>query len=87
MRQMPTKERIDVSCLVRVATDAGNTLHPKVKRLHRKSGLFEEWHDEAAQTAIDVETDLVLGRELAKRDNVVLAPVREVHSRTNELQF
>ena len=71
--------------LVSVATDAGDPLDPEVEWLHRKSGFLQEWHDEAAQTAVDVQAELVLGRKLAKRDNVILAPVWEVYSGTNEL--
>ena len=71
--------------LVSVATDASDPLDPEVERLNRKSSFLEEWHDEAAQTAVDVQADLVLGRELAERDNVILAAVRKVDCGTNEL--
>ena len=71
--------------LVRVTADASDPFDSEVEWLYRESGFLEEWHDEAAQTAVDVQAELVLRRELAKRDNVILAPVWEVYSGTNEL--
>ena len=71
--------------LVSIATNAGDPLDPEVEWLYGESGFLKEWHYEAAQTAVDMQAELVLGRKLAKRDNVILAPVWEVYSGTNEL--
>ena len=70
---------------MRVATNSGHTLYPKVERLRRVACCLEEWHDETAQAAIDVKSDVVLGGELAKRYNIVLASVWEIDGRSYEL--
>ena len=71
---------------MRVAADSGDTLYPEVKRFNRESGLFEEGHDEAAETAIDVQTDVVLLSQLSESDDVVLVAVWEVDTRTSQLR-
>ena len=62
-----------------IAADTGDTLDSEVERPHGEPGLLQERHDEAAQAAVDVQADAVPRRELAQRDDVVLAAVREVN--------
>ena len=69
-----------------IAADTGDTLDSEVERPHGEPGLLQERHDEAAQAAVDVQADLVLGRELGEPDDIVLAPIREVHRGANELR-
>ena len=69
-----------------VATDAGDTLYPEVERTDGETGFLQERHDEAAQAAVYVHADLVLVRKLCECDNVVLAPIREVHCRAHKLR-
>ena len=68
-----------------VAAYAGHALHPEVEGLDGEPGLFKEWHDEASEAAVDVQTNLVLGSELSERDDIILVAVREVYCGTNEL--
>lgn len=68
-----------------VATNAGNTPDSEVKGFHRETGFPKEGHYEAAQTAVDMQADLVLVCKLAESYNVILAPIGEVDCRANEL--
>lgn len=77
---------MDATHLVRVAANSGDALDPEVERLRWVTGCLEERHDEAAKAAVDVKSDAVLGREFAKSDDVVLASVREIDSRSYELK-
>ena len=69
-----------------VAADGGDALDPEIKRCDWETCLLEEGHDEAAQAAVDVQADVVLGSKLAERDDIVLAPIGEVDGGANELQ-
>ena len=69
-----------------IAADTGDTLDSEVERPYGEPGLLQERHDEAAQAAVDVQADVVLGSKLAERDNIVLAPIGEVDGGANELQ-
>lgn len=68
-----------------IAADGGNTLDSEVKWLDGEPSLLKEGHDEAAEAAVDVEANAVLLRELAKRNYVILAAVREVDGRADDL--
>ena len=68
-----------------ITTDTRNTLNAEVEGLDREASLLDEWHNEAAQAAVDMQTDLVLVRELAKGNDIVLAAIREVDCRANKL--
>ena len=68
-----------------VAAYASYALHPEVEGPDGEPGFFKEWHDKAAETAVNVQANLVLGGELPERDNVILVAVREVYCGTNEL--
>ena len=68
-----------------IAADTGDTLDSEVERPYGEPGLLQERHDEAAQAAVDMQTDLVLVRELAKGNDIVLAAIREVDRRANKL--
>ena len=65
--------------LVCVAADRSDSLNSEVKGLHWEASRLQEWHDEAAEAAIDVQTDVVLLSQLAQGDDVVLAAVWEVY--------
>jgi hypothetical protein len=71
--------------LVGIAADARHTLNTEVEGLDREPSLLEERHDEAPEAAVDVQTNVLFLRKLAESDNVVLAPVREVHGGTDNL--
>lgn len=74
-----------------ITADARHTLHPKIERRKlvlailaiRQPGLLEVRHDEAAEATVNVETNLVGGRQLAEGDDIVLIPVRKIHSRSD----
>lgn len=68
-----------------VAANGGNTLDSEVKWLDGKPGLLKEGHDEAAEAAVDMEANVVLLRELAEGNYVILATVREVDGRADDL--
>ena len=68
-----------------ITTDTRDALDTKVEGFDREAGFLNERHDEAAQAAVDVKTDLVLVRELAKGNDIVLAAIREVDRRANKL--
>ena len=68
-----------------IAAYAGHALHPEIEGLDGEPSLLKEWHDEASETTIDVQADLVLGSELSKCDDVVLVAIREVDRGANEL--
>ncbi len=61
-----------------VAADGGDALDSKVKRLGVEPGLLEEGHNETAEAAVDVQSDVLALRELTERDDVVLAAVGEI---------
>lgn len=65
--------------LVRVAADGSDAVDSEVKWLNREACGLKEGHNEAAEAAINMETDVVLLRELAQRDDIVLAAIREVN--------
>ena len=71
--------------LVSIATDTCDTLDGKVEGLNREASLLNERHDEATQATIDVQADLVLVREFAECNDVVLAAIGEVDGGANEL--
>lgn len=72
--------------LVRVAADARHARHAEVEGLHRpETGLLDERHDEAAQAAVDVQTNVILLSERAECGDVVLVAVGEVDGRADEL--
>jgi hypothetical protein len=73
--------------LVRVTADASDPLDAEVERSGWEAGLLKEGHDERAEAAINVQTDVVLLRKLTKRDDVVLAAVGEVHCRADDLRM
>ena len=70
---------------MRVATDRRNALDPKVKGFYRESSLFQEGHDEATQTAIDMQANFVLCSELAQLRDIILASIREIDCGSNNL--
>ena len=65
--------------LVRVATDRRHALYPEIESLDREAGGVEEGHDEAAQTAVDVQADLVLLGQLSESDDIVLTAIWEIN--------
>lgn len=70
-----------------IAADARHAFQPKVERCQSvfsvlvtlgQAGRFEEWDDEASQTAIDMKTNLMLQSELGEHRDVILRAVRVV---------
>lgn len=53
-----------VTYLVRVTTDRRDPLYPEIEPLDRETGRLKEGHDKAAQTAVNVQTNLVLCSKL-----------------------
>jgi hypothetical protein len=72
--------------LMSITADARDSIDAEVKRCDWEPCLLEEGHDEAAEAAVDVQPDVALLRELAERDDVVLAPVGEVHCGADDLE-
>lgn len=70
---------------MRVAANGSDTLNPEVKRLYREACRLEEGHDEAAEAAVDVQTDIALLGQFSKCNNIVLAAVWEVNGGTYKL--
>ena len=68
-----------------VAADGGDALDPEIKRCDWETCLLEEGHDEAAQAAVHVQTDAMLGGKLTQCNDVVLAAIREVNCRAYDL--
>ena len=85
-RQRGARQRRKAAHLVCVAADRSDALDPEVERRRREPGSLEEGHDEAAQAAVDVQTDAVLRCELPENDDVVLASVWEIYRRSYELK-
>lgn len=71
---------------MRIAANCSHALHTEVEWLNGESSLLKEWHDEASKAAIDMKTDVVLLRKLAQSNNIVLAAIREVDSRADDLE-
>lgn len=72
--------------LVGVTADRGDTVHSEVESLDREAVVLKERHDKAAQTAINVQPDVVLLCKLAQCDNVILATIREIDCRPYDLE-
>jgi hypothetical protein len=71
---------------VGIAADARDPINAEVKRRDWKPSLLEEGHDEAAKATVDVQPDVALLRELAERDDVILASIGEVHCGADDLK-
>jgi hypothetical protein len=65
--------------LVCIAANARNTLHTEIEGLSREAGFLEERHDERAETAVHMQTDVTPLGELTKCRDVVLTSIGEVH--------
>ena len=68
-----------------VAADCSDALDPEVEGLCWEPGGLKEGHDEAAQAAVHVQTDAMLGGKLTQCNDVVLAAIREVNCRAYDL--
>jgi hypothetical protein len=79
--------------LVRITADARDASYPEVKRRERilptfsisQTGLLEIRHDKAAETAIDVKTNIVRDSQGTEGYYVVLVAVWEVDGGAYEL--
>lgn len=67
-----------ITHFVCITADGCNAFNPEVKRFDWKAGLLKERHDEAAQAAIDMKSDIVLLRQLAQCDDIVLTAIWEI---------
>ncbi len=54
MRILPARSGEYETHLVGIAADTGDTFDGEIEGPHGEPGLFQERHDEAAQTAVDV---------------------------------
>lgn len=63
---------------MRVAANRRNTFDSEIEWLDGKASRFKERHDEAAQAAINVQTNVVFLGKLAQCYDIVLTPVREI---------
>lgn len=70
-----------------ITTNGGDTIHPEVERLRRKSGHLQEGHDEAPETAIHVEANVVSSGKSSETDDIILAAVGEIDRRTYDLSI
>lgn len=69
-----------------IAADSSNALDPEVERLRGESGCLQEGHDEAAQTAVHMQSDMVLCCQFSQCDDVILTAVREIDRRAYNLR-
>lgn len=46
-----------------ITADRSDALKPEIEGINQKSCPFKEWHNEAAQAAINMQTNLVLLRQ------------------------
>lgn len=62
-----------------IATNTSHSWDSKIERINAftEPGLFEEWHNERTQAAVDVKTDVISFRESTKFGDGVLLPVSE----------
>lgn len=67
-----------------VTTDRSDTVNGEIKVWQTSILLLQERHQEASETAIDVEPDLVLLGQLTEVKDRVDRSVREVGSGTDE---
>lgn len=63
---------------MRVAANRRNTFDSEIEWLDGEASRFKERHDEAAQAAINVQTNVIFLGKLAQRYDVILASVREI---------
>lgn len=74
-----------VQHLMRITADTRHTRHTEIEWSGGEACLLQKRHDEAAQAAVDMESDAFLHRKLAESDNIVLSAIREVYCRANQL--
>ena len=73
------------SVLVVVARDGGDSLDAEVEVRKLGAVLLREGDDEAAEAAVDVQSDLVLERDLGERRDRVNGSVRELRAAADNL--
>ena len=69
-----------------IATDCCDAFHSKIERLRRETSLLQERHNEAPETAIHMEADVVSLGKLSKADNIILTAVWEVDGGARDLE-
>ena len=69
-----------------ITTDCRDTFHSKIERLRRETSLLQERHNEAPETAIHMEADVVFLGEPSKANDIVLTAVWEVDGRARDLE-
>jgi hypothetical protein len=70
---------------VSITTDSGNTVHPEVEGLRRKSCPLQERHNETPETAVHVEANIISLGKSSKTNNIILAAIGEIDSGTHNL--
>jgi hypothetical protein len=68
-----------------ITTNSGNTVHPEIEGLRRKSCSLQEWHNEASETAVHMEANVVSLGKSSKTDHIILATIGEIDSGTHNL--
>lgn len=68
-----------------VAADRSNAVNSEVEGRCRVTCLLKERHDETSETAVNMETNIVLLSQATKSRNIVLISIWEVDSGTDDL--
>ena len=68
-----------------VTADRSHALNSEIEWFYLEARLLEERHDEAAQTAINMQAYLVPLCEFAKCYNIILASIRKIDCGPNKL--
>jgi len=72
---------------VGIATDCRNAFHSKIEWLRRKPGLLQERHNEASETAVHMEANVVSLGKPSKTGDIVLTAIWEVDSGAHDLEM
>ena len=68
-----------------VTADRSNAVNPEVEGSCWVACFLKERHDEASETAVNMQANIVLLGQAAKSSDIVLISVWEVDSRTDDL--
>ncbi len=67
-----------------IAGNGSHALESEIEELGFEPGFLKEWHEEGAETAVDVQWDLTLNGEFGEERDIVDDSVGEVRSGPNE---
>lgn len=69
-----------------ITTDCCDAFHSKIERLSRKTGLLQERHNEAPETAVYMKANIIFFGEPSKTNDIILTAVRIVDSGAHDLE-